>query len=246
MRENKFIIVVPVYNSEDYIRKSLESILLQTYNNYKLVVIDDCSTDKTFDIISDIRDNTNIPFTSVRNPERVGSPLANFIMGIELCSKDDEDIIITVDGDDWLSGDGVLSFLNEVYQDDEIYMTYGQYEPLSKTYSNYCQPIPNTRTYRKSGAWLASHLRTVKRKLFDKIDRDDLKETDGEYYKCAGDAAYMYPIIEMSGSKRIKFIEKVLYIYNDLNTGNEMKIYMKRQLSTAKEIRDKKEYDEIK
>ena len=244
MKENKFIIVVPVYNSEDYIKKSLESILSQTYNNYELVVIDDCSTDKTYEIICEL--NNKHEFNVCRNEVRVGSPLSNFIKGVELYSKDEEDIIITVDGDDWLSGDDVLSFLNEVYQNDEIFMTYGQYEPLSKTYSNYCKPIPNTRTYRKSGRWLASHLRTVKRKLFDKIDRDDLKEKNGEYYKCAGDAAYMYPIIEMAGPKHIKFIERVLYVYNDINPGNEMKIYQERQLNTSEEIKNKKEYDEIK
>ncbi len=244
MKENKFIIVVPVYNSEEYIKKSIESILAQSYDNYELVVIDDCSTDRTYDIICELNEIYN--FNVHRNKVRVGSPLANFIRGVELHSKNDEDIIITVDGDDWLSGDDVLTYLNEVYQDEEVYMTYGQYEPLSKTYSNYCRPIPNTRTYRKSGQWLASHLRTVKRKLFDKIDRNDLMEKDGEYYVCAGDAAYMYPIIEMAGLKHIKFIEKVLYVYNDINPANEMKINLERQLNTAKEIRNKKVYDEIK
>ena len=153
--------------------------------------------------------------------------------------------MITVDGDDWLYDINVLNYLDKVYQDEEIYMTYGQYEPLSKSYSDYCKPIPDIRTYRRSGEWLASHLRTVKRKLFDKINKDDLKQKDGDYYKCAGDTAYMYPIIEMAGKKHMKFIDKILYVYNDLNPGNEMKINMKLQLDTAKEIREKLIYSEI-
>jgi len=244
MKKNKFIIVVPVYNGEEYIEKCLESILSQTYDNYDLVVIDDCSVDNTFGIISNIYAKSPT-FNHIRNDVRVGSPLANFIKGIDEYSKDEEDIIITVDGDDWLSGDDVLTYLNEVYQDEEIHMTYGQYEPVSKNYSNYCQPIPNTRTYRKSGQWLTSHLRTEKRKLFDKINRDDLREKDGQYYVCAGDLAYMYPMVEIAGSKHIKFISKVLYIYNDMSSGNEMKVNQQRQLATAKEIREKPIYEEL-
>jgi len=245
MIKNKFIIIVPVYNAELYVDKCLESILTQDYDNYELIVIDDNSTDNTYDIINDMYKKYNGVFNMYKNNERIGSPLANFIKGIEMISRDGEDIIVTVDGDDWLSYNGVLSYLNEVYQDKEIYMTYGQYDPLSKSYSNYCKPIPNTRTYRKSGKWLASHLRTVKRKLFDKIDKEDLKQQDGSYYKIGSDAAWMYPIIELSGEKHIKFIEKVLYVYNDMSPFNDMKIHLEEQLSTVEEIKGKTIYNEI-
>ena len=242
---NKFIIIVPVYNAEKYIKKCLESILIQDYKNYELIVIDDCSTDATYKIIIEICTKYNNSFNTHRTTHRIGSPLANFIKGIELLSTNKEDILVTVDGDDWLYSEDVLSYLNRVYQNEEIYMTYGQYEPLSKSYSNYCKPILDTQTYRKSGKWLASHLRTVKRKLFDKINKEDLKQKDGEYYKFAGDAAYLYPIIEMAGNKHMKFIDKVLYVYNDLSPGNEMKVNMDRQLNSAKEIREKLVYKGI-
>ncbi len=245
MIKNKFIVIVPVYNAEKYIEKCLESILTQDYKNYGLIVIDDCSTDNTYKIINDVYTKYNGMFTIHRTDSRVGSPLANFIKGIELCSSNKEDILVTVDGDDWLYSNDILTYLDRVYQDEEIYMTYGQYEPLSKSYSNYCKPIPDTKIYRRSGQWLASHLRTVKRKLFDKINKDDLKQKDGEYYKFAGDTAYIYPIIEMAGQKHMKFIDKILYIYNDLNPANEMKVNVARQLENAKEIRERLVYKEV-
>ena len=46
-------IVLPTYNGEKYIRKSIESIINQTYENWELIVIDDCSTDSTNDIIQE-------------------------------------------------------------------------------------------------------------------------------------------------------------------------------------------------
>ena len=40
-------IIVPVYNSENYIKKCLKSLLEQTESNYEIIVIDDGSTDKS-------------------------------------------------------------------------------------------------------------------------------------------------------------------------------------------------------
>ena len=55
----------------------------------------------------------------------------------------------------------------------------------------------------------------------------------------------MYPLIEMAGNARSKFIDKILYIYNDLNVMNDMKIDPIGQLATAAFIKNKKEYGEI-
>lgn len=43
-------IVLPVYNGERFLQESIDSILSQTYSNWELLILDDCSTDKTPDI----------------------------------------------------------------------------------------------------------------------------------------------------------------------------------------------------
>lgn len=240
---NKFIIIVPVYNAEEYIEKCLFSILDQSYNYYELIVIDDGSTDQTPYIINSLYGHYR--FSIHTNPSNNGSPLANFVQGVHLRSRNPEDILITVDGDDWLSSDNVLSYLNKVYQDPNIYLTYGQYQPASDLYKNFCKPLPDTQKYRKQYKWTTSHLRTFKRKIFDHIEDSDLRDTDGKYYKTAGDLALMYPAIELCGSKRIKFISKVLYVYNDLNPLNEMKIKTKKQLQTQSAIIKKTVYKQL-
>ena len=45
--ENKISVILPVYNSENYISESINSVLKQTYRNFELIVIDDGSTDNT-------------------------------------------------------------------------------------------------------------------------------------------------------------------------------------------------------
>jgi glycosyltransferase involved in cell wall biosynthesis len=236
---NHFIILVTVHNSVEWIKKCLDSVINQSYKNYKLVIVDDHSTDGTWNIIQKYDDAYTI-----RNDVRLGHSLPNMDTGIKTFSFDKEDIIITLDGDDWLSDIYVLSYLNEIYQGD-VWLTYGQFEPLTKSYSNYCRPIYNTRTYRRSCVWLTSHLRTFKKKLWDLIDKKDFNDDNGNMLPTCGDLAFMYPMIEMAGIKHIKFIDRVLYIYNDLNPFNDMKKFPDVSIATAKYLQNKPLYDEI-
>lgn len=48
----KASIILPVYNGEQYISKAIESVLEQTYSNLELIIVNDCSTDKTAEIVS--------------------------------------------------------------------------------------------------------------------------------------------------------------------------------------------------
>ena len=45
-------IIMPVYNNELYLSYAIESILKQTYSNFEFIIIDDCSTDSSWKIIS--------------------------------------------------------------------------------------------------------------------------------------------------------------------------------------------------
>ena len=55
--ENPLIsVLLSVYNDDKNIKKSIDSILSQSYKNIELLVIDDCSTDKTYEIINEIKD----------------------------------------------------------------------------------------------------------------------------------------------------------------------------------------------
>ena len=51
----KISIIVPAYNVEKYIRRCIDSILEQTYENFELLLVDDGSTDSTFDILNEYK-----------------------------------------------------------------------------------------------------------------------------------------------------------------------------------------------
>ena len=59
---NKFCIIVPIYNGEKYIAKCIESIKNQTYKNFDCIIIDDCSTDSTFNIMMEVRSKFFVSF----------------------------------------------------------------------------------------------------------------------------------------------------------------------------------------
>jgi len=217
----------------------------QKYTNWEAVVIDDGSTDETSNIISKFIDENRQHKNKIRiikNEKNFGSPLMSIVTGTQTTNANDLDVIVNLDGDDWLSDIDVLFHLSTVYSNPNILMTYGQYEPSSKKYKDYCRPIPNFNTYRKSKKWVTSHLRTYRKVLFDNIRDEDLRDEDGSYFECAGDLALIFPMIEMAGAERVQFIPKVLYIYNDQNLMNEMKIKKEKQLGIAQKIRNKECY----
>ena len=50
-------IITPSYDCADFIGETIDSILSQTYTNWELLITDDCSTDKSRDIIREYADN---------------------------------------------------------------------------------------------------------------------------------------------------------------------------------------------
>ena len=60
-------IIMPSYNSEKFIKASIESVLNQTYANWELLIVDDCSTDKTVEIVHSFKDERIKFFTNEKN-----------------------------------------------------------------------------------------------------------------------------------------------------------------------------------
>lgn len=245
-KKNKFVVITPTYNTAPYIEQCINSVLDQDYDNIDYLVVDDCSTDGTTDIVRRVHEERG-GFRVQYNPKRTESPLGNFVLGIQLSPGDREDIFVTVDGDDWLSCNDAISYLNEVYQNDRVWMTYGQFVSASGKIKDYCKPIGDIAKYRTGRFWVTSHVRTIKRKLWDRVNDADLRDKDGKYYVYCPETAYMYPAIEMAGFKHIKFIDKVLYVYNDLNPLCSVddwlnKDKMKIVGAVSREIKSKKQY----
>ena len=244
-KDRKFVIIIPSYNNEGYVVKNLESALSQSYKNYRVIYIDDCSSDSTFETAKATIDRTggNIRTNLVKNLTRVGA-LENLYNAIHSCA--DDEIVLTLDGDDWLAHNHVLNYLNQAYNSGDVWMTYGQYENSNDRAIGTCQQIPNN-IIDKNGfrgyAWCSSHLRTFYAWLFKKINRDDLM-ADGRFYSMTWDFAMMFPMLEMAG-QHSRFMNDILYIYNLNNPLNDHKVDRRLQAQLDKSIRNKQKYNTI-
>jgi len=247
MKNNKFKIIVPVYNAEKWIEKCLKSIKSQSYKDYEVIVINDCSTDKTAGIIKKEIVNDK-RFFFIDNKIK-SCALENTIKGIHYICKNDEDIIVIVDGDDWLSSNDVLEYLNKVYQED-IWTTWGQFKLLSTNQickagkENWCKDIDKEFKRKTMKRFYFSHLRTYKYFLFKAIKEEDLRDKNGNYYTTAGDVVISLPIIEMAGVKHRKCINRIMYCYNNMSALNDMRKCPKQQVDIYNLIRYKPMYRE--
>ena len=64
----KVSVILTSYNHEKFIRRSIESVLNQTYKDFKLIIIDDCSSDSSWNIIQQFKDERIV---AVRNPKNM-------------------------------------------------------------------------------------------------------------------------------------------------------------------------------
>ncbi|MFA6066325.1 MAG: glycosyltransferase family 2 protein [Candidatus Babeliaceae bacterium] len=244
--DKNFVVIIPTYNNQNRCIANLMSVLGQLYNNYRVIIIDDASTDGTGDILEQFISYYQLhdKVILIRNQSRQGA-LANIYKAAHMC--DPYEIIVDLDGDDWLAYDGVLSYLNNVYQDESVWMTYGQFLQYPLGHKGWCRQLPQeiieNNAYREY-LWITSALRTFYAKLFQLIKKEDL-QYHNTFFPITSDLAFMFPMLEMAGNHS-KFIKKVLYIY-DRNTGSNDE-HMNKELQETIElhIRRSKRYAPLK
>jgi glycosyltransferase involved in cell wall biosynthesis len=79
----KVSVCIPTFNNEKYIAQAIESVLIQNYDNYEIVIIDDNSSDKTVDIIEEFAKN-NRKISFYKNDINLGI-VGNFNKCLNLC-----------------------------------------------------------------------------------------------------------------------------------------------------------------
>ncbi len=218
--EKEIVIISTSRNNKSFYEKNLNSTLNQNYTHYKIIWIDDASTDGTPELVKKYlakHDTKNIA-TFIENKERQGQ-LANIYQAVHTCS--DSAIIIIADGDDWLAHANVLKAINATYQDPEVWLTYGEYASAGwaslHVSFKYPQEVIESNTFR-SFKFGAQHLRTFYAWLFKKINKQDLMY-NGNFYQYCTDVATMLPLLEMAGT-RSRYLQDILLIYNNISPYN--------------------------
>ena len=110
-------LIVPIYNVELYLSQCVESILIQTYTNLEVILVDDGSTDNCGKICDDYR---NIDSRIIVIHKQNGGLSDARNTGIEIATGN---YLCFIDSDDWIEPD-MIEFLynNLVNYDADLYM----------------------------------------------------------------------------------------------------------------------------
>lgn len=113
-------IVVANYNSENYLNATLNSLYLQTYKNLEIILIDDCSTDSSVDIINDWISAGMKNMKFIQNERNLGGGMTK-LKGLELSNGE---IVGFVDCDDYLHESAVEKMVDAHTQLDNVGLIY--------------------------------------------------------------------------------------------------------------------------
>ena len=201
---DKVVFICPSFNIESNVDNLVESLQSQTNPNWKCYVIDDISSDKTYEKLLE-KTKGDDRFIVIKNSDKKYA-----LRNIVECARPLEDsIIAVVDGDDSLCNNETVNILIKSYSDgSEVVWTAHRWDTNGMNISG---PVPeNVNPY--FWPWRSSHLRTFKSSLLEKISDRNFQNIKGEWFKRGYDQALMLPLMYVS--KKFKFVPEVCYLYN--------------------------------
>jgi glycosyltransferase involved in cell wall biosynthesis len=185
-------IAIPAYNCSRFIQACLRSVCIQTYTNYEIIIVDDCSTDSTIEVIQKV-----VNFYKLHDKTRLFSHSANCGCGrtekhaIELGTGE---LIVILDSDDALASEEALEILVQVHKENsDASLVYSDFyncdERLKPQRLRRCSEIGDLESCLgefKDGKYIessviVSHVKCFKRSFYDKtegIDPTLLKSVD--------------------------------------------------------------------
>lgn len=220
---NSFLIIIPSYNNEKWYEKNLMSVFNQNYPLWRIIYVNDCSTDSTSKLVKEFvaKNNMEKKVQVIDNEKQMYQAYSRH-RAYMLANKDE--ICCFLDGDDFLFDEHVLLHLNRLYRNG-YNCTYGRFTVYED--GKFTQPfgteefpkeVVQNKSYRKY-PWISQHLRTCRANLIQNIPIEHIKDFNGNWLRYCTDLAEMFWILENSNGKHTNS-NKLLYIYNKENSQN--------------------------
>lgn len=125
-------VIVPNYNHADFLEQRINSILNQTFQDFELILLDDCSSDESSMILDRYRNHPKVSKV-IYNPSNSGSTFSQWNKGVDLATSE---WINIAESDDY-SAPGFLERLIELTEKDpQIVLAYCQSNKVD-SYGNY-------------------------------------------------------------------------------------------------------------
>lgn len=243
-KNNKsFVFIVPSYNNERWYKWNLDSIFNQVYPFWRIIYIDDASTDNTGELVKDyvkLKGFEN-KFKLIKKKENTKQAHSR-LLAYKECQ--DDEICCMVDGDDALVEDKMLLYkLNKFYIDNNLLISYGLFYIKENDKDNdksmqiagkfiYSKEDIDLNKYRHK--WITQHLRTCEASLLKQIPEEYMKYK-GEWLKCCTDVAEMWWVLEKSNGRHKNFGIPAYYYNKESSINSKYSYYNKNSKENKKE-----------
>jgi len=118
----KVSVIVPNYNHGKFLARRIESILAQTYKNFEVIILDDCSTDESKDIIEQYRSNPKLS-DIIYNETNSGSVFKQWLKGIQAAKNE---LIWIAESDDWCESNFLEVLVNGIEKNAACVVAFAQ------------------------------------------------------------------------------------------------------------------------
>jgi len=222
MQDPKVTVLMPAYNAEKYIETAIESIIDQTYKDFEFIIVNDCSTDSTLDIIERYaKQDKRIKIISNKENQKIAQTLNNGLK--EAKGK----YIARLDADDWSYPERLEKQVNFMEENPDVVLSSGNMEICDgelnkKNISNYPLSDKNIRKV------FLQYNPTVSPAM---IWRREISEEIGGFSVNTMSEDYMF-FMDMSSKGEVANLKDVLIKYRVLNTSASSTQMRRAHLST--------------
>ena len=203
-KDYKIGVIIPNYNYEHTIEKCLESILNQTYKNFEIVFIDDCSTDNSVKLAKSM---LKAPHKVVQLKQKRLNGGARNEGYLHL--SDDVDYVYYIDSDDWLYDKYVLEKINNKLQTKPDVLFVGMSAWKNNKLFTCFTPTYKDK-YEAMQGWSGSCGKVIKKTLATRqeclYNEGTLKEDRNQHCKIC---FYM---------KSFALLKEPIYVWNQMNS----------------------------
>jgi teichuronic acid biosynthesis glycosyltransferase TuaG len=217
MKNNELVsIITPSYNSAKFIIQSIESVISQTYSNWEMIIVDDCSQDNSIKIIKEFQEKNNriklIESKVNQRPARARNRAIKYANGRYIAFLDSDDV--------WKTEK--LTTQIDFMQFNDISFSFSSYHPMSENGMEFFREIkaPLKIDYN---SFLKN---TIIGCLTVVLDKDKIGDVKMPKLRTSQDMALWLSI--MKGGVAAYGIEKSLAYYRivgNSNTSNKFKVF---------------------
>lgn len=175
----RFTVAISAYNIQDYVERAIDSVIDQKFKDYELIVVDDCSTDNTYNILKSYSKIDNVKILKTKKNSGTAAGARN--VAIEnSCGE----YMIFLDGDDSLYDENTLGNIDKLIGNKDYDIVYLGYESVSKDGAS-SNRLSNSENSTKEARLLCDTSFSVSSKCWSLkfIKDNNIKFKEGMYYE---------------------------------------------------------------